>query len=310
MLSDVSGILVGHQTNEAAMTGCTVVVFPPGTVASGEVRGGAPATREFALLDPGNLVQNVDAVVLSGGSAFGLATSDGVMAWLEEHGRGFPTKGGLVPIVVGLSLYDLTTGDGSVRPGAAQGRAAATVAATGAHAVGLVGAGTGATTSKWLGPDAIRPGGVGTATCRDGALVVSALIAVNAYGCIDGDIEGDLGPPVYPPKTDAENGVTADGAVAGSPVASGAMADGGFANTTIGVVVTNAVLDKSQCYRVAKVAHGGMARALLPAHTPFDGDALVVGATGQVEADALYVQLLAQRAVEQAIRSVRAETSL
>lgn len=298
MLSDVSGILVGHQTSEAAMTGCTVVVFPPGTVASGEVRGGAPATREFALLDPGNLVQNVDAVVLSGGSAFGLATSDGVMAWLEEQGRGFATKGGLVPIVVGLSLYDLTTGDGSVRPGAAQGRAAATAAATGVHAVGLIGAGTGATTSKWLGPDAIRPGGVGTATCRDGALVVSALIAVNAYGCIDGDVEGDLGPPIYPPKSDAENGV-----------ASGAIADGGFANTTIGVVATNAVLDKSQCHRVAKVAHGGMARALLPAHTPFDGDALVVGATGQVEADALYVQLLAQRAVEQAIRSVRVKQS-
>lgn len=294
MLSDVTGVLVGHVTNTAARTGCTVIVFPPDTAASGEVRGGAPATREFALLDPGNLVPSIDAVVLSGGSAFGLAAADGVMAWLEEQGRGFPTAGGAVPIVVGMSLYDLAVGDSSTRPTAADGYEAARIARSGHHSVGTVGAGTGATTAKWLGPDAHQAGGIGTATCRDGELVVSALVAVNAYGTIEQGPEGrqdlsQLGAPVYPDKADEPDG---------------AWSDGGFENTTIGVVVTNAALDKVGCQRVAKVGHGGMARALVPAHTPFDGDALVVGATGEVEADPLYVQLLAQRAVEQAIGAV------
>lgn len=296
MLSNVPGVLVGHTTNDVAKTGCTVIVFPPETVASGEVRGGAPATREFALLDPGNLVPSVDAVVLSGGSAFGLAAADGVMSWLEQAGRGFPTVGGVVPIVVGMSLYDLAVGDGSVRPSPLDGHAAAVAASSGAHLVGSVGAGTGATTAKWLGPDAHEPGGIGTATCRDGDLIVSTLIAVNAYGVIDErdgagrrDL-GDLGPPIYPEPDEPSEAAT--------PPA--------FGNTTIGVIATNAILDKAGCQRVAKVGHGGMARALVPAHTPFDGDALVIGATGQVEADPLYVQLLAQRAVEQAIRSVAA----
>lgn len=282
VLSDVDGVKVGHWTDVAARTGCTVVVLPPGTVASGEVRGGAPATREFELLHPDRRVNTVDAVVLSGGSAFGLAAADGVMHWLEQQGRGIATIGGLVPIVVGMCLYDLAVGDPYVRPGSQEGRVAAERATGGAHEVGLVGAGTGATVGKWVGRTIARPGGLGTASLRVGDLVVSALIAVNAFGFIDDGVNtADIGPPQF------------DTAVESS-----------FGNTTIGVIATNAVADKQMCHLMAQSGHDGMARALLPAHTEADGDALVAVATGVVTADLFHLRLLAQQVVTQAIRSV------
>src|SRR4029079_18617939 len=148
---DVDGVRVGHWTDSVARTGCTVVLFPDGTVASGEVRGGAPAEREMALLDPARTVTRIDALVLTGGSAFGLAAADGVMRFCEERGMGFPTAGGVVPIVVALGLYDLAVGDGSVRPGPDEGYAACEAAGGGAVALGRVGAGTGATIAKWQG---------------------------------------------------------------------------------------------------------------------------------------------------------------
>jgi L-aminopeptidase/D-esterase-like protein len=157
MATDVEGVRVGHWTDAEARTGCTVVLFPEGTVASGEVRGGAPATREFALLDPTRMVTRLDAVVLSGGSAFGLAAADGVMAHLAEAGVGFETVGGRVPIVVAMCLYDLAVGDPTVRPTAEHGRAAAAGAHGGPVETGRVGAGTGATAPWWR-----RPGEVGT----------------------------------------------------------------------------------------------------------------------------------------------------
>jgi L-aminopeptidase/D-esterase-like protein len=169
VITDVAGVRVGHWTDPVARTGCTVVLLPEGTTASGEVRGGAPGTREFELLAPERLVQSVDAVVLTGGSAFGLAACDGVMRWCEEHGRGLPTRAARIPIVVGAVLYDLAVGDATVRPGAAEGYAACEAATGGSFAVGRVGAGTGATVAKWLGPDATRAGGLGSATERDGA---------------------------------------------------------------------------------------------------------------------------------------------
>src|SRR5690606_13189799 len=176
MVTDVDGVRVGHWTDAEARTGCTVVLLPEGTVASGEVRGGAPATREFALLDPTRMVTRLDAVVLSGGSAFGLAAADGVMAHLADAGIGFETVGGPVPIVVGMSLYDLAVGDPTVRPTARDGRAAVEAATGGAVETGAVGAGTGATVAKWRGPDHRRPGALVAATRggRDG-LVVAAL---------------------------------------------------------------------------------------------------------------------------------------
>ena len=276
MITDVDGVRVGHWTDAVARTGCTVVLFPDGTVASGEVRGGAPATREFALHEPHRLVARLDAVVLSGGSAFGLAAADGVMAFCEERGMGFPTGAGPVPIVVGMSLFDLTVGDGAVRPGPAEGRAAAEAAADGPFAVGAVGAGAGARVDKWRGAEHAKPAGIGTATARDGDLVVAAVMAVNAFGAVTADDVDDLPP-----------------AGAGEP----------FENTTIGVIATNAALDKVGCLLVAQAGHDGLARAVRPAHTRFDGDAIVAASTGLLDTEVHLVQLLAARAVEEAVRS-------
>ena len=277
MITDVPGLRVGHWTDRAASTGCTVVLFPEGTVASGEVRGGAPGTREFELLRPERLVSHIDAVVLTGGSAFGLASCDGVVRWCEEHGRGFVTRAARVPIVVGAVLYDLAVGDASVRPGPDEGYAACVAATEGDVELGPVGAGCGATVAKWWGPDGERrPGGIGGAVEGDGDLVVAALMAVNAFGDL---VTGDRRP--LPPP-------------APSPLGE---------NTTIGVVFTNARLDKTGCLLVAQGGHDGLARALEPAHATVDGDAVVACATGQVEAPVDRVRILAARAVEAAIRS-------
>ena len=277
MITEIAGVRVGHWTNEKAGTGCTVVLLPAGTVASGEVRGGAPGTREWALLDPQRLVQRVDAAVLCGGSAFGLAACDGVVAWCEERGVGLPTVAGPVPIVVGCVLFDLAVGDGSVRPTAVDGYAACVNAVAGAYETGRVGAGTGATVGKHAGPGAARPAGIGTATCRgDGGLVVSALVACNAWG----DLREHAALPV-----DA------------AP----------FTNTTIGVIATNARLDKLRCLLVAQSGHDGLARALAPVHAVVDGDALVAAATGEVEVEQPLglevVRALAAGAVEHATRA-------
>jgi L-aminopeptidase/D-esterase-like protein len=277
VITDVDGVRVGHWTDRTALTGCTVVLLPGGTVASGEVRGGAPATREFALLDPTRMVQRLDAVVLTGGSAFGLDSAHGVMEHLAEVGVGFETVGGVVPIVVALGLFDLAVGDGSVRPTAAHGRAAAEAAAPGPHEVGSVGAGTGATVAKWRGPQHRRPGALVTRTVQGpGGLVVSALVAVNAFG---------------------EPGATPDDVVVGTT-------DDAFGNTTIGVVATNAAIDKVGCHLAAQSAHDGLARAVAPSHTSADGDAFVVAATGVVAAELAVVRNLVTAAVAGAIDSL------
>lgn len=282
MITEIDGIQVGHWTNEVAKTGCTVALFPEGTVASGEIRGGAPATRDFALLEPERLVERLDAVVLSGGSAFGLASAAGVMDLLEEREIGFETAAGPVPIVVGMSLFDLGEGDGSVRPGPAEGRLAAAAAQAGPVELGRVGAAVGATVSKWRGRDHAQPGGLGGAVARCGDVVVASLMAVNASGDID------------------------DGATYA------AIADGTFElpevtpfveNTTIGVVATNAQLTKAECHLVAQSSHDGFARAIVPAHMAGDGDAVVVAATGTVDATLALVRVMAVWVTEQAIRS-------
>jgi L-aminopeptidase/D-esterase-like protein len=279
VISDVPGVRVGHWTDSRARTGCTVVLFPPGTIASGEVRGAAPGTREWALLDPVRTVDRVNAVVLTGGSAFGLAACDGVMRWCEEAGLGWPTPAGPVPIVVGMVLFDLLVGDGSVRPGPAEGYAACVAAARDAPQRGPVGAGAGATVGKHRG--LVRPAGLGSATERAGALVVSALLAVNAHG--------DLREAPAEPTPVGRSGGTA----------------GPTQSTTIGVVVTNARLSKLQCLLAAQSGHDGLARALEPVHSAFDGDALVVAATGAVDVtpeQVEQVRCLGARAVEFAVR--------
>lgn len=277
----VEGVTVGHSTDPEARTGCTVVRLPADTVASGEVRGGAPASREFALLDPVRLVASVDAVVLSGGSAFGLAAADGVMAVLEAEGCGFTTAQGPVPIVVGLSLYDLAVGSSSVRPDAASG-AAATRGASTNPSVGRVGAATGAMVGKWRGPEFAVPGGIGIVNVESGPLAVTAVVANNAAGDID---DGQTATAVL------------DGSFTGWP-----DREAFGPNTVIGCVVTNAILTKTDCRLVAEGAHDGLARAVTPPHMRSDGDAFVAAATGLVEAHVDDVRLMALVAVEQAVR--------
>ena len=279
MITEIAGVRVGHWTDATARTGCTVVLLPSGTVASGEVRGAAPGTREWALLDPERTVEHVNGVVLTGGSAFGLAACDGVMRWCEERGIGYPTPAGPVPIVVGLVLYDLGVGDPTVRPGPQEGYLACEAAAAGADAVGSgqVGAGTGATIGKWRGPDGIRPGGLGSAVVRHGDLVVAALLSVNAVG--------EPRPSGVPP-----------GPRLAVPPSAGRQA------TTIGVVVTNAVVSKVGCLRIAQSGHDGLARALDPVHTGADGDGIVAAATGEViPPSPETVRALAAWVVEQAV---------
>lgn len=278
----VEGVLVGHWSDPVARTGCTVVRLPPGNVASGEVRGGAPATRELDLLVPGRLVRHVDAVVLTGGSVFGLAAADGVARACEAEGIGFPTGAGPVPIVVGMAIYDLAVGDPTVRPGPEQGAAAWRAASPGLVATGAVGAGTGATVGKWRGPEGIVPGGLGVATATHGDLTVSALVVVNAAG--------DVVPAAAEPAGDLQG-------------LAGASADPGLGtNTTVGVVVTNARLDELGCLAAAQGAHDGLARAIHPPHLSVDGDAVVAAATGEVDASPDQVRTLAVLAFAAAIR--------
>jgi L-aminopeptidase/D-esterase-like protein len=275
VITAVPGVRVGHWTDPGGRTGCTVALFPEGTVASGEVRGGAPATREFALLEPHRTVERLDAVVLAGGSAFGLAAADGVMAWCEERGVGYPTAGGPVPIVVGLAVFDLVEAGDAPRPGRSEGMAACVAATAGPVEHGRVGAGAGCTVAKWRGRDGARPGGLGGAVAEHDGVVVAALLAVNAVG--DLRVEGEVRVPLPP--------------------------EGAFAeNTTVGVVVTNGTATKIDCLNAAQATHDGLARALDPAHTGGDGDAVVVAATGVVAVDPFVLRQLAAVAVEQAVR--------
>jgi L-aminopeptidase/D-esterase-like protein len=274
-------VRVGHWTDAGARTGCTVVLLPEGAVASAEVRGGAPATRELALLEPHRTVARLDAVVLVGGSAFGLAAADGVMRWCEERGVGFPTAAGPVPIVAALGLFDLAVGDGSVRPTAASGYDACVAATTGEVALGPVGAGAGCTMAKWRGREHARAGGLGASVATDGDVVVAALVAVNAVG--DLRVPGELRLPVAPTRAFAEGEAT-----------------------TLGVVVTNARLSKTDCLLTAQSGHDGLAAALDPVHTAGDGDAVVVAATGAVEGSPWVVRGLAAHVVDAAVRDAAA----
>lgn len=228
------------------------------------------------------LVERLDALLLTGGSAFGLAAADGVMRWCEERGVGFPTAAGAVPIVAALGIFDLAEGDAAVRPGPEAGYSACVAATADQVATGRVGAGAGCTVRKWAGREHARPGGLGAAALHHEELIVAALMAVNAVGDRRVDSEIRL---LVPPTAGFE-----------SPAPSTTNA-----NTTVGIVVTNARLTKLDCHLVAQSGHDGFARALDPAHTAGDGDALVVAATGAVDAPLGAVRGLATYAVERAI---------
>jgi L-aminopeptidase/D-esterase-like protein len=287
----ISGVRIGHVTLDG--TGVTVLLFPSGSVGSGEVRGGAPATREIDLLDPSRTVSRVDAVVFSGGSAFGLATADGVMRYLVERGQGFATAAGPVPIVPAACIFDLVDA-GGVPPNADDGYAAAVAAARDEPAeMGRVGAGAGATVGKWRGRDGAVAGGVGLAFADVDDVRIGALAVVNALG----DVIAADG------STRAGSTATADTPAFPTPD----HFEAGRANTTLAVVVTDAALDKSACFHLAQSAHDGFARALRPAHTRFDGDLALAVATATTTsprpANLDRLQLAAADVVAAAIRA-------
>jgi L-aminopeptidase/D-esterase-like protein len=285
-----AGVRIGHFTDPRGLTGCTVVLFDAPTVASVDVRGGAPGTTETDLLDPVRTAPGVHAVLLTGGSAFGLAAADGVMRYLDERGVGFPIGPVRVPLVAGAVVFDLLVGDPKAHPDAAAGYAACEAAGR-APAEGSVGAGTGATVAKLRGREGARRGGLGLASVRAGTATVTAIAVVNAVGGIWDDERNEW--------------------VAELPAGEGAALMG--ANTTLACVVTDARLTKSQCYRVAAVAHDGLARAIRPAHTDLDGDTIFCVSVGGDERAALepaLVQIAAADAVSRAIvRGVRLAAS-
>jgi L-aminopeptidase/D-esterase-like protein len=291
VITAVAGIRVGHWTDPVGLTGCTVILPPPGTVASGEIRGGAPGTRETDLLRPGMLVQEANAILLTGGSAFGLAAADGVMRYLAERGIGFETPVAAVPIVPAAVLFDLACGSAEARPSAEAGYAACLAAAAGEVQEGNAGVGTGATVAKLRGPEAAVKGGLGTASVTDGDLVVAALAAVNALG----EIVEDDGSTIAGVRDGGEDGSVADD---GADDAQGP----GFGNTTLVVVATNARLTKERANLLAKAAHEGISRAIRPSHTMWDGDTVFSLATGQVDADQRRCESLAEEVVASAIR--------
>jgi L-aminopeptidase/D-esterase-like protein len=251
-------------------------------VGSGEVRGGAPGTRETDLLRPGTLVQEVNAVLLTGGSAFGLAAADGVVRFLEERGIGFDAKLARVPIVPAAVLFDLGVGDPTARPGSAQGYEAC-AAAGGEFAEGNAGAGTGATVAKLHGAHRAVKGGLGTASEQEGDVVIGAVAAVNAFGEVL-DEGGEV-------LAGARPGEDSDEEAPESPT-----------NTTLVVVATNAKLSKERANLLARAAHDGISGAIQPAHTMWDGDTVFTLATGEVEADQRSLEELATRVVMEAIR--------
>lgn len=305
-LTDVRGLLVGHHTDLRGPTGCTVVLCPAGVVAGVDVRGAAPGTRETDLLQPGNLVERVHGIVLAGGSAFGLEAATGVMRWLEARGHGLPAGPVRVPIVPAAVLYDLTVGDPGIRPDAASGELACEAASDGPVAEGSVGAGAGASVGKLFGMERAMRGGLGSASLTVEGITVAALVAVNAVGDVVDPRTGALvagartvdGLHLMGTATALLQGTLPADLVAGS-------------HTTLGVIATDAVLDKAQCQRLATCGHDGLARTLNPVHTAFDGDTLftvATGASGQRAHPVLLGTLAAEVVALAVLRAVRRAT--
>ena len=308
-LTAIPGLKVGHFTLSERLTGCTVVLAEGGAVGGVDVRGGAPGTREIALLDPVNSVQVVHAVVLSGGSAFGLDAASGVVRYLDERDIGYRVGPNVVPIVVGAILFDLSVGDNPrVRPDADCGYQAATHATSEPSAEGNIGAGAGATVGKLRGMARAMKGGVGTASITlDSGLTVAAIVAVNAVGDI---IDPATGSVIAGVRTTDGRGL-ADARMLLREGASNEPQSG--ANTTIGVVATNATLTKAEATKVAQMAQDGLARTIYPAHTPGDGDtvfSLAMGTFSEAASVSTIGALAADVMAEAIVRAVRAATGI
>lgn len=305
-LTAVRGIRVGHATDRVGITGCTVVLCPEGTVGGVDQRGGAPGTRETDLLAPMHTVEHVSAVCLAGGSAFGLAAADGVMQWCEQHGYGYKARSGIVvPIVPAAIIFDLTIGDPKRRPTAEMGYAACEGASSAPVALGSVGVGTGCRVGAVRGSEFATKGGVGSAAVDlGGGLIVAALVAVNSVGDVveaNGTVIAGL--RSFPDAPGYANML--------EWMRQARKTSPGLEATVVGVVATNGRFTKEHVSKIAQMAHDGLARAVRPAHTMYDGDTVFALATGEVEADVNLVGAFAAEVFEDAIRrGVKAATGL
>ena len=307
-LTAVPGIKVGHVTDRQGATGCTVVLCPPKTTGAVDVRGGAPGTRETDLLQAHNRVDEVTAVMLSGGSAFGLATADGVMRWHEERETGYKSGSGVVvPIVPTAILFDLTVGPKGVYPDADYGYQACENAAAAAVTCGSVGAGTGARVGAFLGNARASKGGIGSAALElENGLIIAALVAVNAFG----NVIDEHGQILAGLRTEGDRGF-APALTALTAMIDSRRTSSERENTVIGVVATNGKLNKAQAHKVAQMSHDGIARAVNPSHTMFDGDTMFALATGEIPAWPTIVGAYAADLVASSIRyAVRSASSL
>ncbi|MGI6731330.1 MAG: P1 family peptidase [Anaerovoracaceae bacterium] len=300
-ITDISGIKVGHAQDIEGGTGCTVIICEKGAFAGVDVRGGGPASRETELLNPINMVEQIHAVMLSGGSAYGLDAGSGAMTYLEEQGVGFDVGVGVVPIVCGASLFDLVVGDPKSRPDKAMGYEACKNAGTGKVAEGNVGAGTGATVGKFLGVEHMMKSGLGTYALQIGDLKVAAIVAVNALGDV---VDVDTGKRIAGILNEDKTALSNTEEIMYAQYSQDKNVFSG--NTTIGCIVTNAQLTKSQANKLASIAHNGFARAIRPVHTMADGDTIFVMSTGEVEVmpdavGALSTDVMA-RAINRAVR--------
>ena len=284
-ITDIKGIEVGHYTDKEARTGCTVVLCKNGAVGGVDVRGSAPGTRETDLMRGYNSVERIQAVMLSGGSAYGLDAASGAMQYLEEQGIGENVGVGVVPIVPGAVIFDLAVGDPNTRPGKAEGYAACLNAADSS-----VGAGTGATVSKAFGMEYAVNSGVGTACVElEGGVKVGAIAVVNALG------------DIYDPATGELVAAANIGGKMTPCMESPALGQASFGNTTIGVVATNAKLTREEANKLAAMAHDGLAMAIRPVHTSLDGDTFFAMSTGELEYPLLPVLIAGVRAVSMAV---------
>lgn len=307
-ITRVAGIEVGHFTDSRRPTGCTVVMARAGAVGGVDVRGAAPGTRETDLLDPCNLIEKVHAIVLAGGSAWGLDAASGAVRWLEEQGVGLDVGVGRLPLVPAAVLFDLMVGDMRVRPDAAAGYAACAAASSADPAEGNVGAGTGASVGKMFGMARAMKGGVGTASVTVGGVTVGALIACNAVGDV---LDPDSGQVVAGARTvDGLQLLDTRRALLRGERAQSLLAG---TNTTIGVVATDAVISKAQAQRLAVAAHDGLARAINPVHTQLDGDTLFTlgtGASGKNPGMLLLSTMAAEATARATLRAVQAARAL
>jgi L-aminopeptidase/D-esterase-like protein len=304
-LCDVPGVLVGHATDREGLTGCTAVLFEdPYAVAGVDVRGSSPGTRETDRLGPTGTMRRTHALLLTGGSAFGLAATEGVVRFLEESGAGLDVGVSRIPLVSAAVLFDLMVGSHSARPNHEMGYEAAASAKSGDFAQGSVGAGTGATVGNVLGMERAMKGGLGSASVGlHGGIVVGALAAVNAFG---GVRDPDSGKIIAGPRMD--NGTLGD-TVDLLPEAASRMRWG--EDTTLGIVATNAGLSKTQAAKVAQMTHDGLARAIEPVHTTVDGDVVFAASVGRVDAPTDVVGAWGARVMQAAIlRAVRAAESV